>query len=60
MVRATRAEHPMCQSRACCKDIIVGKQQFIPSRAQRGEATLVCRAECSESEIVRENDPHFR
>ena len=29
MVRATRAEHPMCQSRACCKDIIVGSLQFI-------------------------------
>ena len=28
MVRATSAEHPMCQSRACCKDIIVGSQQF--------------------------------
>ena len=29
MVRATRDEHPMCQSRACCKDIIVGSLQFI-------------------------------
>ena len=28
MVQATSADHPMCQSRACCKDIIVGSLQF--------------------------------
>ena len=32
---------------------------FIPSRAKRGEATLVCRAKCRESEIVREILPHL-
>ena len=33
--------------------------QFIPSGAQRGRAKLECRAECSESEIVRKTLPHL-
>ena len=32
LVRATRDGHPMCQSRACCKDIIEGRLQLITEK----------------------------
>ena len=42
MVRATSAEHPMCQSRACCKDIIVGSLQFITEYMKKKLVKSLC------------------
>ena len=51
-VRATSAEHSMCQSRACCKDIIVGSLQFITEDMKKTREIAVL-------QLIKQTGPYW-
>ena len=60
MVRATRDEHPMCQSRACCKDIIVGSLQFIIENTAKKLMKSLCYSLLSKPDCIDQYGPAIR